>query len=166
MTPSEVLQIWSSEFDIAYEEGVFVGYRWYESKSIEPLYSFGYGLSYTTYEYSNLVVERTPLKLGSSLNFTIDIENTGDMDGQEIVQVYVRDIEATVPRPLKELKGFEKVALKVGVKLTLEFTLVERDFAYWDTELKQWKVEPGQFEILVGTAANNIMARTVVELIQ
>lgn len=151
--------------DIAYEEGVFVGYRWYESKSIEPLYSFGYGLSYTTYEYSNLVVECTPLKLGSSLNFTIDIENTGDIDGQEIVQVYVRDIEATVPRPLKELKGFEKVALKVGVKLTLEFTLVERDFAYWDTELKQWKVEPGQFEILVGAAANNIMARTVVELI-
>ena len=152
--------------DVKYNEGIFVGYRWYEHKAIEPLYNFGFGLSYTTYEYSNLKLEQTSIKAGSSLNFKIDIKNTGAMDGQEIVQVYVRDIASSVERPLKELKDFQKVPLNAGAKKTLHFTLTERDFAFWDVKTENWVVEPGQFEILVGAASNNILAKGLLEIVQ
>ena len=152
--------------DVVYDEGVFVGYRWYEHKEIEPLYAFGFGLSYTTYAYSNLKIEKASIKAGSTVNFKIDIENTGAQDGQEIVQVYVRDVVASVPRPLKELKGFQKIFLEAGAKKTVHFTLSDRDFAFWDKEIGNWKVEPGQFEILVGTASNNILAKGLLEVVQ
>ena len=152
--------------DVKYNEGIFVGYRWYESKAIEPLYNFGFGLSYTAYEYSNLKIEQTSINAGSSLSFKIDIKNTGAMDGQEIVQVYVRDIESSVERPLKELKDFQKVYLNAGAKKTLHFTLTERDFAFWDVNTENWVVEPGQFEILVGSASNNILAKGLLEIVQ
>ena len=152
--------------DVKYDEGVFVGYRWYENKGIEPLYAFGFGLSYTTYEYSNLKIEQASIKAGSSLSFKIDIKNTGAMDGQEIVQIYVRDIESSVERPLKELKDFQKVQLNAGAKKTLHFTLTERDFAFWDVKTENWVVEPGQFEILVGSASNNILAKGLLEIVQ
>jgi len=152
--------------DVVYNEGVFVGYRWYEHKGIEPLYAFGFGLSYTTYAYSNLKIEQASIKVGATLNFKIDIENTGTQDGQEIVQVYVRDVAASVPRPLKELKGFQKVQLKAGEQKTVHFTLSDRDFAFWDNQIDNWKVEPGQFEILVGTASNNILAKGLLEVVQ
>ena len=150
--------------DVVYKEGVFVGYRWYEYKAIEPLYAFGFGLSYTTYAYSNLTLAQTSIKAGETLQFKVDIKNTGQRDGQEIVQVYVRDIAASVPRPLKELKGFQKVSLKAGATKTVHFTLSDRDFAFWDNELESWKIEPGLFEILVGTASNNILAKGQLEV--
>ena len=150
--------------DVKYDEGVFVGYRWYEQKAIEPLYAFGFGLSYTTYNYSNLQLEQNTIKAGASLNLKIDVENTGTRDGQEIVQVYVRDVEASVERPVKELKDFQKVRLATSEKQTLYFTLTERDFAFWDPTTEDWKVEPGQFEILVGSASNNIKASSNLEI--
>jgi beta-glucosidase len=152
--------------DVKYDEGIFVGYRWYEHNAIEPLYNFGFGLSYTSYDYSNLKIEHSSVKVGSSVSFEIDIKNTGAMDGQEIVQIYVRDIEASVERPLKELKDFRKVQLNAGAKGTLHFTLTERDFAFWDVETENWVVEPGQFEILVGSASNNILAKGLLEIVQ
>jgi beta-glucosidase len=150
--------------DVKYDEGVLVGYRWYESKAIEPLYAFGYGLSYTTYEYSKLALEHTSIKAGENLNFKIDIKNAGSVDGKEIVQVYVRDVESSVVRPLKELKDFQKVQIAAGNTQTLYFTLTDRDFAFWDAETEDWKVEAGQFEILVGTASNNILASAPLEI--
>ena len=152
--------------DVKYDEGVFVGYRWYENKNIEPLYAFGFGLSYTSYEYSNLKIEQKSIKAGASLNFTIDIKNTGAIDGQEIVQIYVRDIASSVERPLKELKDFQKIQLNTGAKKTLHFTLTERDFAFWDVKTENWVVEPGQFEILVGSASNTILAKVLLEIVQ
>lgn len=152
--------------DVKYDEGVFVGYRWYENKNIEPLYAFGFGLSYTSYEYSNLKIEQKSIKAGASLNFTIDIKNTGAIDGQEIVQIYVRDIASSVERPLKELKDFQKIQLNTGAKKTLHFTLTERDFAFWDVKTENWVVEPGQFEILVGSASNKILEKGLLEIVQ
>ena len=152
--------------DIVYDEGVFVGYRWYENKAIEPLYAFGYGLSYTTYEYSNLKLEHASIKAGSSVNLKIDIQNTGTVEGKEIVQVYVRDVNSSVVRPLKELKDFKKVQLAAGEKQTVYFTLTDRDFAFWDAETEDWKVEPGQFEILVGAASNNMKATAQIEVVE
>lgn len=150
--------------DVNYDEGVFVGYRWYENKAIEPLYAFGYGLSYTTYEYSNLLLENSSIKTGAKLNLKIDIKNAGLVDGKEIVQVYVRDMESSVVRPLKELKDFQKVQIATGDTKTIYFTLTDRDFAFWDAETEDWKVEPGQFEILVGAASNNILASAPLEI--
>lgn len=150
--------------DIEYKEGVFVGYRWYENKGIDPLYAFGFGLSYTTYAYSNLQLEKESIKAKEKLNLKIDIENTGTVDGKEIVQVYVRDVKSSVVRPLKELKDFKKVDIAAGDKKTVYFTLSERDFAFWDIETEGWKVEQGQFEILVGTASNNILASAKIEI--
>ncbi|MDE3744158.1 fibronectin type III-like domain-contianing protein [Maribacter polysaccharolyticus] len=95
---------------------------------------------------------------------SVDVENTGNMDGQEIVQVYVRDMESSVPRPVKELKGFQKVYLKAGKKKTIDFTLVERDFSFWDVATKEWKLEPGVFEICIGSASNTILAKAQLEI--
>lgn len=150
--------------DVVYDEGVFVGYRWYESQHIEPLYAFGHGLSYTTYAYSNLVLDQSIIDSGSTLSLSVDIENTGTLDGQEIVQVYIRDIESSVPRPNKELKGFQKVDLESGQKKTVKFTLVERDFSFWDIEIHNWKLEPGIFEILIGAASDNILTKGQVDI--
>ncbi|MDB4725763.1 fibronectin type III-like domain-contianing protein, partial [Akkermansiaceae bacterium] len=150
--------------DVTYDEGVFVGYRWYERKAIEPLYGFGFGLSYTTYEYSNLRLEQSAIKAGASLSFKIDVKNTGAVDGHETVQVYVRDVASSVERPVKELKGFQKVQLNAGAKKTLHFTLTERDFAFWDVKTKSWVVEPGQFEVLVGAASDDILAKGLLEI--
>jgi len=104
------------------------------------------------------------IKAGETLNLKVDIKNTGERDGQEIVQVYVRDVAASVPRPLKELKGFQKVPLKAGATKTVHFTLSDRDFAFWDSELEAWKIEPGLFEILVGRASNNILVKGLLEV--
>ncbi|GAF01903.1 beta-glucosidase [Saccharicrinis fermentans] len=150
--------------DIKYEEDIFVGYRWYEHKAIEPLYAFGFGLSYTKYEYSNLQLENKSIKAGENLNIKVDVKNTGTMDGKEIVQVYVRDLDSSVERPTKELKGFKKVSIAAGDKQTVYFTLSKRDFAYWDVETEDWNIEPGQFEILVGTASNNILASAKIDV--
>lgn len=150
--------------DVNYDEGVFVGYRWYESKNIEPLYAFGYGMSYTSYSYGNMVLDQQSISDGSSLKLSIDIKNTGEMDGQEIVQLYVRDIESSVPRPIKELKGFQKVHLKAGSKTTVHFTLVKRDFSFWDVTTQDWKLESGIFEVLIGSSSNNILAKTELEI--
>lgn len=150
--------------DVVYDEGVFVGYRWYESKNIKPLYAFGYGLSYTAYAYSNLVLDQKVINAGEPVSLSVEIENTGAMNGQEIVQVYVRDIESSVPRPEKELKGFQKIQLNVGEKKTINFTLTERDFSFWDLETQDWKLEPGVFEILIGSASNKILTKEQLEI--
>lgn len=150
--------------DVEYDEGVFVGYRWYESKNIEPLYAFGYGLSYTSFAYSNLVANQKEFYSGSPLILSLDIKNTGEMDGQEIIQLYVSDVESSVARPVKELKGFQKVFIKAGDTKTVQFILEERDFSFWDLETKAWKCEPGIFNILIGSASNQILIKEQIEI--
>ena len=142
--------------NIEYKEGVFTGYRWYESKKIEPLYHFGFGLSYTTFEYSDIKISKPEINDGDQLDVEFTIKNTGKTDGAEIAQVYVRDVDASVRRPNKELKGFKKVFLKAGESKTIKITLNQKDFSFWDTAISNWKVEPGDFNILAGSASNDI----------
>ncbi|MHC4722054.1 MAG: fibronectin type III-like domain-contianing protein, partial [Planctomycetota bacterium] len=130
-------------FDVNYDEGVFVGYRWYEHKKIKPLYPFGHGLSYTMFKYSNLKTNKENYTTGEDVLVKIEVTNTGDVDGKEIVQLYVKDFKASVQRPPKELKDFQKVHLKAGQKKTVYFSLKKRDFAFWDEKSLSWKVEPG-----------------------
>ena len=148
--------LWRPIIDVHYDEGVFVGYRWYEKENIEPLYYFGHGLSYSTFEYSNLALNRDYGKY----TIRVDVKNTGSVFGKEIVQLYISDPESSVPRPIKELKGFRKVALKPGESTAVQFTLNHNDFAFWDTTTHAWKVEPGQFVVKIGSSSHDIRMET------
>ncbi len=137
---------------VVYKEGVFVGYRGYEHNGTKPLFPFGYGLSYTTFAYRNLSVARA----GSNVAVSFDITNTGKREGDEVAQVYVGDKHAKVPRPAKELKGFAKIHLRPGETQHVTVKLDHRSFSYYDINLKQWHIDPGEFDILVGQSAEQI----------
>lgn len=142
---------------VEYNEGVFVGYRYYDTKELAPLFPFGYGLSYTTFEYRDLTLRSAKIMENESLEVSVTIKNTGQQAGQEIVQLYVRDVESSVRRPFKELKGFEKIALAPGEAGTLTFTLDRRAFAFYSEVNKDWQVESGEFEILIGQSSSEIV---------
>ncbi len=147
---------------VEYREGIYVGYRYYDMKDIEPLFPFGYGLSYTRFEYSHLTVSQTEIKDNETLSVTVNVKNTGPVFGKEVVQLYVHDCESTVSRPEKELKGFAKVALKPGEEKTITFTLEKRSFAHYSVERKDWHVESGGFDILLGSSSRHIALQTKV----
>jgi len=136
--------------DCEYKEGLLVGYRYYDTKNIEPLFPFGHGLSYTEFTYSNLKVDPSTLEVG------FDIKNTGKRKGKEVVQLYVHDVESRVARPTKELKRFEKVELAPGETKRVTFHLDERALTFYDSEAKRWTAEPGNFDILVGSSSRDI----------
>lgn len=138
---------------VEYREGIFVGYRYYEKKNMEVLFPFGHGLSYTTFQYSNLTLDKEEMADTDTLTVTVDITNTGARAGKEAVQLYVADRESTVARPLKELKDFAKVSLEPGETKTLTFTLGKRAFAYWNTRIHNWHVESGLFDIIIGSSS-------------
>ncbi len=153
------------EYDeVRYGEGIFVGYRAYEALEQEVLFPFGYGLSYTQFEYSNLQISSSEFSVDDTLDVTVTIKNTGDRAGKEIVQVYVHDSESRLPRPLKELKAFAKVSLEAGESKAVTMTLDKRAFSYYDPRYGQWLAEAGQFEVLVGSSAADIHLSQVVEL--
>lgn len=147
---------------VEYREGVFVGYRYYDTKKMDVRFPFGYGLSYTTFAYSNLKLSAEQIKDTDTLTVSVDVTNTGSMAGKEVVQLYVSDVESTVIRPVKELKGFDKVNLQPGETKTVTFTLGKRAFAYWNTQIHDWHVESGEFRILVGKSSRDIQLEETV----
>ncbi len=150
--------------EVLYGEGIFVGYRYYDAKKIEPLFPFGYGLSYTTFDYSNLRISTAELKIGDRLEVTVDVKNTGECEGKEVVQLYVRDVESSLVRPVKELKGFSKVSLNAGETKTLSFTLDKRGLSFYSPAEKGWIAEPGEFEVFVGSSSRDIRASITFQL--
>ena len=149
-------QYWQTHYD----EGVYVGYRWYDTKEIPVQFPFGHGLSYTTFEYSNAKAAKPSMTASGTLKVSVDVANTGDYDGAEIVQLYVADLEASVDRPAKELKGFEKVFLKAGEKKTVTFEIDAEDLSYFDVGKHEWVAEPGEFQALFARSAGDV--RTMV----
>ncbi len=146
---------------VEYNEGIFVGYRGYERNGTEPLFPFGYGLSYSRFEYANLSAEEN----GGVWTIAFDVTNTGDCDAAEVAQVYVSDLEASVPRPVKELKGYEKIFLKKGQTKRVEIELGRDAFSYYDAvERHGFVVEPGRFEVLVGASSEDIRLRTGIDV--
>jgi len=162
-TPSFVNLSIPGAREVRYGEGIFTGYRYYDQTGVEPLFPFGFGLSYTRFEYGNLRAPETA-RIGETVEVSLEVTNTGAVAGKEIVQLYVRDVEASLPRPVKELKGFQKVALAPGETQTLRFTLDRRAFAFYDVIQKDWVVEPGRFEILAGASAADIREMAVIDL--
>ena len=147
---------------VEYREGIFVGYRYYDKKKLDVLFPFGHGLSYTTFDYSNLKTSADTIKDTDVLRVEVDVTNTGDVAGKEVVQLYVGDKVSSVIRPVKELKGFEKVALNPGETKTVSFNLGKRAFAYYNTEIKDWHVETGEFDILIGKSSRDIICKKTI----
>lgn len=142
---------------VEYREGIFVGYRYYDKKEADVLFPFGYGLSYTTFAYSNLRLSASQIADCDTLTVSVEVENTGKCFGKSVVQLYVSDLESTVLRPVRELKGFEKVALEPGEKKLVTFELDKRAFAYWNDEIHDWYVESGEFAVEIGESSRNIV---------
>ncbi len=141
---------------VKYTEGLYVGYRYFVTRDVKPLFEFGYGLSYTSFKYDDLTIKHIDENGENKTVVTYKITNTGNRKGAEISQVYVQDIESSVDRPLYELKGFDKVFLEPGESKEVKVTLNERAFAFYSTDFNSWKVEPGEFNILVGSSVTNI----------
>jgi beta-glucosidase len=140
---------------VQYAEGVLVGYRWYDAKQVAPLFSFGYGLSYTTFTFSNLSVTPQPAPYNRTITVDADVANTGSRTGAEVVQLYVGD-PATTGEPPRQLEGFQKVTLQPGEKQHIHFTLAPRAFSYWNEEAKGWVVADGTYQVLVGDSSSNL----------
>jgi beta-glucosidase len=141
---------------VRYGEGIFVGYRAYDALDRDVLFPFGYGLSYTQFEYSNLQTSLSAFKVGASLQISLDVTNTGQRAGKEIVQLYVHDVTARLPRPPKELKAFAKVSLEAGETKQITLNLDDRAFSFYDPAYGRWVAEAGEFDILVGSSSADI----------
>lgn len=149
-----------STLNVTYGEGVFVGYRGYEKNGVCPAYAFGHGLTYTTFEYSDLKA----VKAGDGYDVTFTVTNTGDFDAAEVAQVYVGEQNPVVVRPAKELKGYDKVFVKAGESAEVKVHLPESAFAYYDVDIHGWNVTPGMFNIMVGAASDDIRLQTEVKM--
>lgn len=141
---------------VTYGEGIFVGYRYYDKKKVDPLFPFGYGLSYTTFQLKDLAVSPAEMGQADTATISIKVTNTGERAGAEVVQLYVRDVESRLVRPFKELKGFAKVHLQPGESQTITIPLTYKELAYFDDLKIKWVAEEGDFELLIGTSSTHI----------
>lgn len=143
-------------YNQVYKEDILVGYRWHDTKKIKPLYAFGYGLSYTSFDIFNIKTNKKIYKAKETITVTCSVQNTGNLEGAEVVQVYVGKHKSKVKRALKELKGFQKVNLKNGEKETIEISIDANSLAFYDESIADWNLEKGKYIIYVGNASNNI----------
>ena len=149
---------------VTYEEGIFVGYRWFDEKDIEPLFAFGHGLSYTTFEYGEAKLDKTSLAGNGTVRLTVKVTNTGSREGAEVVQLYIADKESSLPRPEKELKDFQKVRLAPGQSADVTFTIGVDKLKFYDPSIADWKAEKGDFEALIGGGSDDIRTRVAFTL--
>jgi beta-glucosidase len=151
--------------DVHYGERLFVGYRYYDTKNVEPLFPFGHGLSYTEFSYNEITMP-SEVRKGEDFQVSVIVENIGKAAGQEVVQLYIRDKESTLIRPDKELKGFEKIALEPGETKVVTFELNPRSLSFYNPYQKAWVAEIGEFEVLVGASSRDIRLKGEFKLIE
>ena len=147
-----------------YKEDIFVGYRWVDKEKIKPLFPFGHGLSYTTFDYSNQTCNHKVINSGETITFTVQVKNTGTREGQEVVQLYISDKKSSLPRPVKELKGFQKVRLAPGEEKEVSFTIDKQALSFFDDAKHEWVAEPGKFEARIGSSSGDIKGVVPFEL--
>jgi len=147
-----------------YKEDILVGYRWHDTKNIKPLFAFGYGLSYTDFEITNVKTDKKIYQEEDVISITCEIKNTGNLSGKELIQVYVNDVKSSVLRPLKELKGFKKVSLNSGESKSIQIDIPVKDLAFFDDKKMNWKLETGQFKLMIGTSSKNIINTTKIDV--
>jgi beta-glucosidase len=149
-----------------YSEGIFVGYRYFDKNDIEPLFPFGYGLSYTSFSYSNLKVSPQKMTENDTIYIQVEVKNSGMINGDEVVQLYIRDVEASKEREVKALKGFKRVTLKSGESKDILFKLDKNALSFYDVVEKKWLAEPGEFEVMVGSSSRDIRLKDRFSLIE
>ena len=147
-----------------YDEGIYVGYRWYEAKQIPVQWPFGHGLSYTTFEYGQAKAAKASMTADGKMTISVDVKNTGDREGAEVVQLYIADPASSIDRPVKELKGFEKITLKPGESKTVSFEIAADGLSYYSVEDNGWKAEAGEFQALIGPSSADIRTTASFEL--
>lgn len=156
-SPAHALGEWPGNgTSVTYNEGIFVGYRWTDAQGIETLFPFGHGLSYTTFAYGAPELTKNRLNAGGPLTLAVDVTNTGDRSGAEVVQLYIGDKKSSLPRPVKELKGFRKVRLAPGETGRVEFSITADDLKYYDDAARKWIAEPGDFTAYIAASAEDI----------
>jgi beta-glucosidase len=150
--------------EVHYAEGIYVGYRYFDKARIQPLFPFGYGLSYTTFGYKHLRLSQTEMAPEGSVTASVDITNTGKRTGEEVVELYIHDPHPKVDKPVRELKGFAKVALQPGETKTVHFTIWPRDLAYFDVPAHQWKADAGEYQVQIGASSRDIRQKALFQL--
>ncbi|WP_028902059.1 glycoside hydrolase family 3 C-terminal domain-containing protein [Prevotella sp. P6B4] len=158
---------WRDDYKIIdeeYKEGIYVGYRWTDSRKIKPLFAFGHGLSYTTFKLGKATANKAELTEGGQISFTVPVTNTGKRAGSETIQLYISSKRSTVDRPVKELKAFEKVSLQPGETRNVTLTIGTDALSYYDETTSNWRTEPGRFEALIGTASNQLPTKCTFQL--
>lgn len=151
--------------DVKYNEGIFVGYRWADKqKKVKPLFAFGHGLSYTTFEYGQAMTDKKEMAMDGILTITVPVTNTGNREGAEVVQLYISDLKSFLPRPIKELKGFQKIKLAPGETKEVTFTIAKDALSFYDDAQQTWIAEPGKFEAIVAASATDIKSKVVFNL--
>jgi len=149
---------------VKYEEGILVGYRWFDTKNIVPLYPFGYGLSYTTFAIENAKADKAEYALNETISVSVDVKNTGKIDGKEVVQLYTSKSDSKVTRAAKELKGFKKVLVRSGDSNTVTIKVPVKELAYYDVDAKKWTVEPGKYTLNIGNSSRDIKKEIVITI--
>jgi beta-glucosidase len=158
-SPAHKIGEFPGDSSVSYKEGLFVGYRYFTTNKIEPLFCFGHGLSYTSFEYSDLNISVQEAEEDVKIKVSFSLKNTGEREGAEAAQLYIRDAASTLERPANELKGFSKVFLKPGEKRTVEINLDKSSLAFYSDSQKSWLAEAGEFEVLIGSSSENIWLR-------
>jgi beta-glucosidase len=149
---------------VDYAEGIYVGYRGFDQKNVEPLFPFGHGLSYTKFDYSGLKITPAKVAAGKQVEVTMQVRNSGSRAGAEVVQLYLHDVKSSVDRPLKELKGFHRVALKPGESRSVSFTVDRAAMSFFSTAKDDWVAEPGEFQVWIGASSRDIRLKGSFEL--
>lgn len=163
-SPAHATHSFPGDQSVNYTEGILVGYRWFDTKNVEPLYPFGYGLSYTNFEFSDLKTDKESYNQNEVINVSFTIKNTGTIDGKEVAQLYVSDPESYVEKAAKELKGFKKVEVKSGDSKLVNIQLPVKELAYYNEVKKEWLVEPGVYNLKIGNSSKNILAEVSINI--
>ena len=150
--------------NVRYNEGIFVGYRYVDKFDVKPQFHFGHGLSYTKFRYGKPIADRMKIHSGDTIKISVPVTNVGNRSGKEVVQLYVHDEKASVPRPVKELKGFVKLDLAPGETKNAVFSISSRDLSFYDEASQCWKAEPGGFKLMIGASSSDIKCNLSITL--
>ena len=149
---------------VNYAEGILVGYRWFDTKNIAPLYPFGFGLSYTTFAFDNAKTDKTSYAENETITVSVEVKNTGKADGKEVVQLYTSKSDSKITRAAQELKGFQKTLVQSGSSNTVTIKVPVKELAYYDVTAKKWTVEPGKYTLRLGNSSRDIKKEVVVTI--
>ncbi|MCA0133394.1 beta-glucosidase [Winogradskyella alexanderae] len=163
-SPAHATNSFPGDTSVIYEEGILVGYRWFDTKNVEPLYPFGYGLSYSSFDLKNIQSDKKNYSTDEKISISLEVANTGDMDGKEVVQVYVSKSESEVERAAQELKGFKKVFVQKGQKKRVTIELPVKELAYYNVGNKAWEVESGNYTLKIGNSSRNILSEVTINV--